>query len=364
MCVCVCLRVATRNVDVARLPCDRKWGRGEGWGGGGPSPPFFTTPGGALLVARRHTCEPPSSKATPPPHSKAPPPPRRLAKAHMHTHSNSARPGCTHIPLPSSLLSSAGVRVSSGSAAAPDAPGMPLLDEFHVSSETDDSSRLEPTTKPPRLRGRQGGGELTAREHEKEKGVGGLMLSLSPQPAAGEGGLGAVVHAARTVLAGAGVQDGGSEGGEVRGRSGAAGAHVIRARGAAGRRRRGGVGGRLRGSGERLLTGVARHASFFGWGDKKRQRGGKGESDSEENIPFLPMPSAPYWKSPQLSYATLSLRAWSKPHACCRTCPSRGKSSTSCPGIVQPLPYPNAVGCTSCASKQEACAKPGCGGCA
>jgi hypothetical protein len=115
---------------------------------------------------------------------------------------------------------------------------------------------------------------------------------------------------------------------------------------------------------------------LLGWGHKKKYECSMGKRRERERdrasrraLAFLvytqEMPSAPYWKSPQLSLATLSLRAWSKPHACCRACPSRGKSSsTSCPGIVRPLPYPDAVGCTSCASKQEACAKPGCGGCA
>jgi hypothetical protein len=113
---------------------------------------------------------------------------------------------------------------------------------------------------------------------------------------------------------------------------------------------------------------------LLGWGHKKKYECSMGKRRERERqsieararVPSIQeMPSAPYWKSPQLSLATLSLRAWSKPHACCRACPSRGKSSsTSCPGIVRPLPYPDAVGCTSCASKQEACAKPGCGGCA
>ena len=64
------------------------------------------------------------------------------------------------------------------------------------------------------------------------------------------------------------------------------------------------------------------------------------------------MPSAPYWRSPQLSYATLTLRAWSKPHACCPSCSPRRRST--CPGIVDPLPYPDAIGsctkktCTTC----------------
>lgn len=116
------------------------------------------------------------------------------------------------------------------------------------------------------------------------------LHAFLPQPSAWKGRLRAVVHAARPVLAGAGVKDCGSEGGEGkglrsggrRGGGGAAGAHrvlrEVRVRHPPSGRNRACV--RLRGEGgrcERLLEGVVGHVCvcvffpfFIGVGTQKK----------------------------------------------------------------------------------------------
>ena len=55
------------------------------------------------------------------------------------------------------------------------------------------------------------------------------------------------------------------------------------------------------------------------------------------------MPSVPYWQTPVLSYATLTLRRWSKPTECEGKCPPPRPRASTCGGIVPRLPYPDAV---------------------